>query len=218
MTETRLRKDAEHNRQRLLKAGRELFAARGIDATLNDVAHHAGLGVGTAYRRFANKEELLDAIFEQQVTELGEILRDAIAEPDAWKGLVGYLERALELQAGDRAMAQILSGRRVASEQHDSSRDRLAPLVDALVGRAREQGVVRPDLTGTDLILIEIGLTTIATVVRDGAASIDRDDVGELHRRYLGIFLDGLRPDHPSPLPVAALTIDEAHAVLRQHG
>ncbi|MEU9918791.1 TetR family transcriptional regulator [Streptomyces sp. NPDC051001] len=216
MADPRLRRDAERNRQRLLDAGRELFAARGIDATLNDVAHHAGVGVGTAYRRFANKEELIDAIYEQQVTELEEILRDALTEPDAWRGLVGYLERALKLQADDRAMAQMLSGRRVTSEQYDWSRDRLAPLVNSLVERAREQGVVRPDLTGTDLILVEIGLTAIATFVSDGAGSIDRDDVGELYRRYLGIFLDGLRPDSPSPLPIAALTTDEAHAVLRQ--
>ncbi|MDH6628639.1 AcrR family transcriptional regulator [Streptomyces sp. LBL] len=216
MAEPRLRRDAERNRQRLLDAGRELFAARGIDATLNDVARHAGVGVGTAYRRFANKEELIDAIYEQQVTEIEEILRDALIEPDAWRGLVAYLECALKLQAGDRAMAQILSGRRVASEQYDWSRDRLAPLVNALVERAREQGVVRPDLTGTDLILVEIGLTAIATFVCDGAGSIDRDDIGELYRRYLGIFLDGLRPDTPSPLPIAALTTDEAHAVLRQ--
>lgn len=58
-----LRKDAERNRQRVLEAARELFAQRGLEATLNDVAHHADVGVGTVYRRFATKQELLDAIF-----------------------------------------------------------------------------------------------------------------------------------------------------------
>jgi AcrR family transcriptional regulator len=56
------RKDAQRNRRRLLAAAREVFRDRGVAATLNDVAHHAGLGVGTAYRHFANKEELIDGL------------------------------------------------------------------------------------------------------------------------------------------------------------
>ena len=69
-TEQKLRKDAAANRERLLTAGRELFARRGLGVTLNDVAHHAGVGVGTAYRRFSNKEELIDAILERQNEEI----------------------------------------------------------------------------------------------------------------------------------------------------
>ncbi|MFW6186460.1 MAG: TetR/AcrR family transcriptional regulator, partial [Actinomycetota bacterium] len=95
MTEQTLRKDAARNRERLIAAGRELFAQRGLGATLNDVAHHAGVGVGTAYRRFANKEELIEAIWQQQVDELEAILRAALAAPDPWEGLVLYLERSL---------------------------------------------------------------------------------------------------------------------------
>ncbi|TSE01058.1 TetR/AcrR family transcriptional regulator [Skermania sp. ID1734] len=216
MGETTLRIDAERNRQRLLQAGREVFAARGLDATLNDVAHHAGVGVGTAYRRFPNKEALIDAIFEQQVVELESILHEALAEPDAWKGLVDYLERALAMQTRDRATAQILSGRRVTPEQHDWSRDRLAPLVDALADRAREQGVVRPGVTGTDLIFAQIGLTAVAATISDGAGGIDRDDVDDLYRRYLRITLDGLRPVHDAELPGPPLTTEETHRVLQR--
>ncbi len=63
------RKDAERNRRRLLVAAREVFRDRGVAATLNDVAHHAGLGVGTVYRHFANKEELIDALFDDMVDD-----------------------------------------------------------------------------------------------------------------------------------------------------
>ena len=63
----RLRKDAELNRLRILAAAREVFRDRGVAATLNDVAHHAGVGVGTVYRRFSDKEELIDALFADMV-------------------------------------------------------------------------------------------------------------------------------------------------------
>lgn len=109
MEEPKLRKDAARNRERLLAAGREVFAQQGLEATLNDVAHHAGVGVGTAYRRFANKEELIEAIHTRQVEELEAILSQALAQTDPWRGLVLYLEQALAMQAKDRGMAQILS-------------------------------------------------------------------------------------------------------------
>src|SRR5699024_1695046 len=110
MVEQKLRKDAARNRGLLLKAGRELFAERGLDATLNDVAHRAGVGVGTAYRRFSDKSELIDAIHVQQVAELEAILADALSCSDPWDGLVLYLEGSLRLQARDLGMAQSLSG------------------------------------------------------------------------------------------------------------
>ena len=216
MGETTLRKDAARNRERLLAAGRELFARRGLDATLNDVAHHAGVGVGTAYRRFANKDELIDAIHVQQVEELEAILTEALACPDPWEGLVFYLERSLAIQAKDRGMAQILSGQHSRPQRYDWSRDRLAPLVNRVADRAREAGAVRDDVTGVDLILLQVSLTALATIAQARPDVVGRDDLGELYRRYLWIFLDGLRParDAATPLPVPSLTTQQAHLML----
>lgn len=212
-----LRRDAEENRQRLLQAGREVFGEQGLDATLHDVAHRAGVGIGTAYRRFANKEQLIDAILAEQVDELEAALRDALAEPDAWTGLVVYLERALAIQAKDRAISQILSGRRISQEEHDWQRDRLAPLVNAVADRAVREGAARPDLTGTDLIFLQIALTAIATTARTNAQAVTRADVGQLYRRYLWMALDGIRADTiHSPLPIAALTTSDTHGLLSQ--
>src|SRR3954449_3588203 len=91
-----LRKDAARNRERLLNAARELFAERGLNVTLNDIAHHAGLGVGTAYRRFANKDEVIEALYDESLAEVAAMAHRALAEPDAWRGLVYYMERSLD--------------------------------------------------------------------------------------------------------------------------
>src|SRR5438270_6027199 len=95
-----LRKDAAQNRERLLAAAAELFAERGLAVTLNDIAHHAGVGVGTAYRRFANKEEVIDALFEDGLQAVAEVARAALDDPDPWHALVAFLERTLDMQFG----------------------------------------------------------------------------------------------------------------------
>ncbi|MGO4145982.1 TetR/AcrR family transcriptional regulator [Paenarthrobacter sp. YAF11_1] len=216
-----LRKDAARNRDLLIAAGRDLFARRGLTATLNDVAHHAGVGVGTAYRRFANKEELIEAIWHQQVDELEAILQEALAAPDPWDGLVLYLEKSLAAQAADRGMAQMLAGR-TWPDHYDQQRDRLAPLVDQIASRAREAGSLRGDVTGTDLIFLQIALTDISGTVQDGTVPEGRGDTDRLYLRYLWIVLDGLSTSKsgPTELPVPALEIHEAHTLLqpRQQG
>src|SRR5437764_10570760 len=94
-----LRKDAERNRQRILDAAAELFAQRGLGVTLNDIAHHAGVGVGTVYRRFPDKADLIDGLFEQRIGSIVEIADEALADPDPWRGLTSFIERACGLQA-----------------------------------------------------------------------------------------------------------------------
>ena len=215
MEEPKLRKDAARNRERLLVAGRELFAQHGLEVSLNDVAHHAGGGVGTAYRRFSNKDELIDAIHVRQAEELEAILNDALAEPDPWDGVVSYLERSLAIQARDRGMAQILSGRHTQPQRYDWSRDRLAPLVNRVADRAREAGLLREDVVGTDLIFLQVALTGLAATFQD--RSVDgRDDIAELYRRCLWVALDGLRPHRAdtSALPIPPLTTEQAHSLL----
>jgi AcrR family transcriptional regulator len=209
------RRDAAANRERLLTAGRELFARHGLGVTLNDVAHHAGVGVGTAYRHFSNKDELIDEVLERQNDEVEQILHAALAEPDPWQGLVLYLERSLTLHAKDRGMAQIFAGRHSRPDRYDEGRDRVAPLVNRVAERARDAGLLRPDATGTDLIFLQIALSAVTAVAQDGPPIEGRDDAGQLYRRYLWIALDGLRANHTSELPVPALTTTQTHTLLR---
>src|SRR3954447_1314094 len=103
-----LRRDAQRNRERILVAARELFAERGVDATLDDVALRAGVGVGTVYRRYANKDALLDELFEERIAELTALAEASLADGDAWQGLVRFLERVEELFAADRALEHLV--------------------------------------------------------------------------------------------------------------
>ena len=209
----RLRKDAAVNRERLLVAARELFASRGLDVTLNDIAHHAGVGVGTAYRRFANKEEVIDALFEEGLRDIAAVAEEALAHPDAWVGLVLFLERSLHMQFGDRGLNQIMNNTALGRDRVSDARDRIAPLIVQLVERAKEQGVVRRDLDQSDLIFAQLGLSAIM----ESSRAIEPD----LYTRYLALFLDGIRTDRSwfLPLPVRPLTADETHrAMTRKRG
>jgi AcrR family transcriptional regulator len=211
-----LRKDAAINRERLLAAAGELFAERGLDVTLNDIAHHAGVGVGTAYRRFANKEEVIDALFEQRLREVAAVANAALQDPDAWNGLVSFLERSLDMQFGDRGLTEIMNTPTLGDARVSDARDRIAPLIEALVERAKQQGAVRPDLAQSDVIFMQVALSAIM----DSSRAVAPD----LYRRYLAIFLDGIRADRNGeflPLPAGPLTAKETHLAMtrrRQSG
>ncbi len=193
-----LRADAERNRQRLLDAAREVFAARGLDVTLDEIARHAGVGTGTAYRRFANKDALIEALMVDRIGELEGIAKACLDEPDPWVGLCAYFERALALQASDRGLMEVLFSPGRGRERVSHARRALAPVVTKLVQRAVDAGVVRSDLATTDVPLINFMLNTVV--------EFGRDVEPELYRRYLAIVLDGLRPKDDR-LPVPALDV-----------
>ena len=195
-----LRADAERNRQRLLAAAKDLFATRGLDVTLDDIARHAGVGTGTAYRRFPNKDALIDALMVDRIGELGTLAEECLVEPDPWVGLSGYFERALALQAADRGLKDVLFSSGRGRERSNQARRQIAPVVTKLVARAVESGAVRGDMSTSDVPLINFMLNTIVDFGRDVSP--------DLYKRYLAIVLDGLRPrDDLAPLPVDALPV-----------
>jgi len=202
-----MRRDAAANRERLLASAGELFAERGLVVTLNDIAHHAGVGVGTAYRRFANKDEVIDALFEQRLQDVAEVARECLQDPDPWRGLVSFLERSLEMQFGDRGLTEIMNTPALGHARVSDARDRIAPLIEALVDRARGEGAVRPDLEQSDVIFLQVALAAIMDRSRDVAP--------ELYRRYLAMFLDGIRPDgRATSLPAPALDARDTHRAM----
>jgi AcrR family transcriptional regulator len=203
-----LRRDAERNRQRILDAARELFADRGLGVTLNDIAHHAGVGVGTVYRRFPDKSELIEELFEQALEDLVMLMEAAIDDPDAWHGLTTFLERALELQAADLAFRDLVLGSPTGLDRVSRIRSRLLPLALDLVARARETGKLRAGIEATDLPLIQLMLSTVINGARDADP--------ELWRRYLQIVIQGLRadPGQPEPLCVGPLAPDSVDQVM----
>ena len=210
MKQPRLRKDAALNRERLLTAANELFAEQGLNMTLNDIAHRAGVGVATAYRRFANKEEVIEALFDQRLDEVLSVAHEALEDPDAWRGLVTYLERTMDMQFGNRGLTQMINGPQLGNARVNQTRDRVAPLMTALVERAQQQGAVRADLDQTDLFFIQMALSGVTEVTR--ALSPD------LYRRYLTLFLDGIRAEGgvPTPMPTQALSANQVHTLMTQ--
>lgn len=202
-----LRKDAERNRQRILAAAREVFAERGLDASLDDIARHADVGVGTVYRRFPDKDALIEALFEEGVQRFGAIADAALANPDPWEGLVGFFEATAGMQAVDRGLKEIMLGSRPGQERVQRMRDRIAPVVMQLMARAQAAGVVRADASFTDVPLINMMVGTVA----DAARETDP----ELWRRYLRLLLDGLRAQDAEPLPPALAGPADLDCVMR---
>src|SRR3954468_15807059 len=107
-TDRPLRADAERNRERILAAAREAFAEDGLDVGLHQIAKRAGVGVGTVYRRFPEKDQLVEALFEDRIDEVLGIAEAALAEDDAWTGLEHYLYRTCELQVADHGLHQLV--------------------------------------------------------------------------------------------------------------
>jgi AcrR family transcriptional regulator len=178
-----LRRDAEINRRRIIAAAHEVFRERGMAATLNDVAAHAGVGVGTVYRRFANKEELVDALFDDMIDTVASIAEEAVADPDAWRGLTTSLEKVCEVQAFDRGLREVMLGTGRGPRRQAQVSERVRPAVDLLLARAKEQGMLRADAVGVDLPMIQLMV----------AAITDHTGQPDLWRRYLRLLLDGLR-------------------------
>src|SRR5713101_259096 len=92
-----LRRDAERNRQRILTAASEVFNERGLEVSLDEIARCAGVGVGTVYRRFRTKEELVEALFTERIDSVAAIADEALQAPDPWSGLVSFMEQLTEM-------------------------------------------------------------------------------------------------------------------------
>ena len=164
------RSDAVRNRAKVLAAAAEVFAERGLDAGIPDIAARAGVGKATVYRSFPTKDHLIAAILQERMDWFERRAREAAAEPDAGAALRAMLLEAAERQAADAALASSLVPLK-RSPQFDEVRRRAAEALDELVSRGIEQGSLRPDarseevrhlLTGAWQVLRESGETDLA--------------------------------------------------------
>ncbi|WP_445148583.1 TetR/AcrR family transcriptional regulator [Baekduia sp. Peel2402] len=202
-----LRADAERNRRRILEAAAEVFGERGLGATLDAVAERAGVGVGTVYRRFPDKESLVDALFEERIEEIRAIAHEAAEIPDGWDALTTFMERALEMHCHDRALKELVFSTAHGQDRVARARERIKPAVDALFERARASGKLRDDVVTTDLPIVQLMITAVMDYAQDASP--------EIWRRYLTLMLDGLRADgQRTPLAPAPLTDDQLDGVM----
>ena len=200
-----LRADAARNQRRIIAAARELFATRGLDITLDDVAEHAGVGVGTVYRRFANKQELIDGVFEQHVETMAEQAECALANPDPWEGLVAYFEFACRNMAANRGLGEVIMGLDDGRDRVATMRERMQPAVEKLIDRARSAGALRPDAEPGDFY----ALIHMVDAIADFSRNVNPD----AWRRYFAVVCDGLRADCTprGQLPSYPLTHEQIH-------
>ena len=124
-----LRRDAQRNRQRILAAARREFAERGLDVSMDDIARAAGVGVGTVYRRFPDKEQLIDALFEDRMAEMVELVERCLAIEDPWDGFVTFLAEMCGRQSADRGLKELLLSTSRGEIGRASCRERVSECV-----------------------------------------------------------------------------------------
>ncbi len=222
------------NRRLLLDAAAAEFAEHGMDVSVAQIAVRAGIGKGTVFRHFATKDQLITAIFADQLDDLattGEALLrgtavavgvDTGAGIDAGAGagvgggpavahgadaLLAFMSAGVAAQVSDRAFCQAAGAIARADPQVRRASQRLAAVAEALTAEARCDGSVRDDVTGHDIVLL-INAASQATAPLG-------DTVPGLWRRYLSMMFDGLRPEAAHPLPIPAP--EETHFTAAAH-
>jgi AcrR family transcriptional regulator len=188
-----LRTDAERNRARIIQAATAAFARDGLDVPLEEVADEAGVGIGTLYRRFPNREELIGACFERRLAEYATAAEEALAARDGWTGFTRYVERICAMQAADRGLADVLNRSLPNAKVLEAHRSRGYEVSVQLIHRAQAEGSLRADVVAEDLALLFMANAGVIEVTRDAAR--------DAWRRFVAIFLDGLRSEGAGPLP-----------------
>jgi AcrR family transcriptional regulator len=184
--DTALRADARRNRDRIVAAALDLFLDKGIDVPLDDVARRAGVGIGTLYRRFPDRDALIAATAHEGLSRLAEIARAAWdEEPDAWHALGRFLHGCTELRLGalQSAIEPHLHDTIRADPGLRAPRQVIIDLIDEMTAAAHAEGTLRPDAGPA-----EVGLMMTLQVY--APPGVPRD---QAVRRVVGIMLDGLR-------------------------
>jgi AcrR family transcriptional regulator len=175
-----MRADARRNYERIVAAARDVFAKYGGDASMEAVAREAGVGVGTLYRHFPRRIDLVEAVYRTDVDELV-AAAERVETLEPWAALVSWLESFVRYAQSKRTLINELAD---AFEKDPSlriaSRERIDQAVGAVLGRAQRAGVAREDITGGDLMQLIGPMCTVATLSEDQA------------ERLLRMIIDGL--------------------------
>jgi AcrR family transcriptional regulator len=188
-----LRADAERNRRRILEAARDVFAEHGLGVGVDAVARQARVGVGTLYRRFPTKEDLLQAIVDDRLERLRERLRALERIDDPWAAFAAATEELAANAAGDRGFFEALQTAQGVLRVPDCARQAAIAEITPFLTRAQEAGAVRADVVPLDVLQLAAN-----------AGRLPRwraEQEPDLWRRYLAIVLDGLRAEGAHALP-----------------
>lgn len=190
-----LRADARRNREAVLKAARELFAEQGRDAQMEDIARAAGVGVGTVYRHFPTKDDLVAALADERFARLEEKASQCLEIDDPWDAFCEFVRYSTQVQADDRALSEVMGSRpEMMTGAADCSG--LWEPITALVERAQAAGAMRADAGPEDVPALLCGVGSVTHQ--------ENTPAGMNWRRLLEIMLDGLREPGQSELPPLA--------------
>ncbi|MFC9560529.1 TetR/AcrR family transcriptional regulator [Agromyces sp. NPDC056965] len=203
------RRDARRNHERLLVEAKQLFAERGIDAPLDELAVRAGVGAGTVYRHFPNRDALVRELYDTAVADLHDFAPQFLGAETGWQAIElwlelvsGWLAASPHLPAVMRRVAELDPSHRPAAE--------FVPMMDAVVARAKAEGTLRHDVTAVDLSVM---VDMLGSLGQYGGTYLP------YWRRQLAVILDGLRarPD-VTPLPGEGQAFDEFHDMSHAKG
>jgi len=179
------RADARRNRKRILEVARQQFSEHGLDVHIEQIAHAAGVGVGTVYRNFPNKEDLLQALVDERFAFFAEVARTALDDPDPWNGFCTLMRESARVTAEDRAVSEAMDQLpglcNTAAEKVG-----LDELAGELIERAQASGAMRADFSIGDIPSVMCGLGRATASRKDGPPPMSWE-------RYLEIILSGLR-------------------------
>jgi AcrR family transcriptional regulator len=188
-----LRADAQLNRDRILIAAAKLFAERGLNVPLEEIARRAGVGVATLYRRFPTRADLAAAAFERSMSKYTEAVDRALENPRASDGFRGLIFDLGELQARDAGLRDLLTTSFPARSTIEQRTSKAVEKLKVLIGRAQAEGSVRPDLVVADVVVML--LANSGVLAATGTAAPDA------WRRFAAIMLDAFLTDAGAPLP-----------------
>jgi AcrR family transcriptional regulator len=197
-----LRRDAEVNLSRILAAARDVFAEQGYDASMEAIAARAEVGIGTLYRRFPNKADLLNAVVEAARERNRRIAEEVLAGVDPGDAVFEFVRRCIAAPSCWRATISTAPWR-----SSGTGLEEMAPLLGALIERSRRAGTIRPDIEVSDLVVLLMSVRSIADIC-------DTKSI-KPSRRFLELLLDGLRPGH-APVALDPLTIPQLDRILRR--
>jgi AcrR family transcriptional regulator len=191
-SERALRADARRNREAVIAAAKELFADQGLDAQMPDVARAAEVGVGTVYRHFPTKDDLIAALVAERFERLAQKAREGLEIEEPWDAVADFIRFAAQIQADDRGLCEVMGSRPEVMDAAARAAG-LPELCDRLVKRAQRSGELRRDLVWEDIPMIACGLGRITQATVGPATG--------RWPRLVEIILDGLRAPGSGKLP-----------------
>ncbi len=189
-----MRGDAVRNRDRILAIAKSDFTQRGINVSLESIAARAGVGIGTLYRRFPTRDDLVVACYEPAIEAIAQYAEDALADPDPWQSFAEYLHRICAMQAVDKGLRDVFRTTFSTATTLEAARARTKASFHELARRAQAAHALREDFVVEDIELLLVANASVLDVAPP-------DSTGPASVRFVALMLEAFRADRAHPLP-----------------